>query len=103
MGTFSSETAAKKNNSGKLETLNALENDPIWLLLHSWFSKKFPWEDPQTPPPPPPHPPQEVHMDKLQFFSNNTSAPRLKLCYNDTNQIANFLKLWFCDLWFIYL
>ena len=28
---------------------------------------------------------QEVHMEKLHLFSNYTSAPRPKLCYNDTN------------------
>ena len=38
MGTFSSETSANKL-SGKFETLIALQNDPRWLLLHSWFSK----------------------------------------------------------------
>ena len=38
METFSSETVANRNNSGKSETLNALQNDLIWLLLHSWFS-----------------------------------------------------------------
>ena len=39
MGTFSSETSANRHNSGKFETLIALQNDPRWLLLHSWFSK----------------------------------------------------------------
>ena len=38
MGTFSSETSANKY-SGKFETLMALQNDPRWLLMHSWFSK----------------------------------------------------------------
>ena len=38
MGTFSSEKSANKH-SGKFETLIALQNDPRWLLLHSWFSK----------------------------------------------------------------
>ena len=39
MGTFSSETFANRHNSGKFETLIALQNDPRWFLLHSWFSK----------------------------------------------------------------
>ena len=41
MGTFSSEIAANRHNSGKFETFNALRNDLIWLLLHSWFSIFF--------------------------------------------------------------
>ena len=39
MGTFFSETSANRHNSGKFETLIALQNDLRWLLLHSWFSK----------------------------------------------------------------
>ena len=49
MGTFSSETAANRHNSGKFETLNALKNDLIWLLLHSWFSKFFRGRTPGPP------------------------------------------------------
>ena len=49
MGTFSSESAANKHNSGKFETLNALQNDLIWLLLHSWFSFFFTGEDIRAP------------------------------------------------------
>ena len=45
MGTFSSETAANRHNSGKFETLKRFANDLIWLLLHSWFSKFFPTRD----------------------------------------------------------
>ena len=29
----------QNKHSGKFETLIALQNDPRWLLLHSWFSK----------------------------------------------------------------
>ena len=68
MGTFSSETAANRPNSGKFETLNTLQNDLIWLLLHSWFSFFFPGGGPPT----------KVHMEKLNLFSNHTSAPRQK-------------------------
>ena len=39
MGIFSSEISANRHNSGKFETLIALQNDLRWLLLHSWFSK----------------------------------------------------------------
>ena len=49
MGTSSSEIAANRHNSGKFETFNALQNDLIWLLLHSWF-QNFSEEDPWTPP-----------------------------------------------------
>ena len=70
MGTFSSETAANWHNSGKFETLNILQNDLIWLLLHSWFSF-FSGGGPLDPL-------QQVHMEKLNLFSNHTSAPRPK-------------------------
>ena len=49
MGTFSSETAANRHNSGKFETLNALQNDLMWLPLHSWFSKFFGGGPPDPP------------------------------------------------------
>ena len=39
MGIFSSETSANRHNSGKFETLIALQNDMRWFFLHSWFSK----------------------------------------------------------------
>ena len=49
MRTSSSETAANRHNSGKFETLNALQNDLIWLPLHSCFSFFFSGEDPRPP------------------------------------------------------
>ena len=49
MGTFSSEIAADRHNSRKFETLNALQNDLIWLVLHSWFSKFFEGGPPDPP------------------------------------------------------
>ena len=39
MGTFSSETSANRHNSGKFETLIALQNDLRWFLQLSWLSK----------------------------------------------------------------
>ena len=48
MGFFSSETSANRDNSGKFETLIALQNDLRWLLLHSWFFKILSGEAPRT-------------------------------------------------------
>ena len=72
MRTFSPETSA---NSGKFETLIALQNDQRWLFLHTWFSKFprttlpesymgnfwisffYPTSAPRRPPPPHTHTP----------------------------------------------
>ena len=48
--------------------------------------------------PPDPPPLQKVYMETLRTFSNHTSAPRRRLCCNDTNHcdllvIAKFLNL----------
>ena len=93
MGTFSSETVANRHNSGKFDTLNVLQNDLLWLLLHSWFSKFF-----GGGPPSPPSPIQEVHMEKKHIFSNHSSAPRQKLCYNDTNHRDYLLSVCDCQI-----
>ena len=87
MGTFSSETAANRHNSDKFETLNTLQNDLIWLLLHSWFSF-FSGGGP-------PDPLQQVHREKMNLFSNHTSAPCQK-CFIMIQIIVIYL-LCVCD------
>ena len=104
MGTFSSATDENRHNSGKFETLNALQNDLIRLLLHSWFSNAFGEGSQDTL--------RQVHMETLHLFSNHASAARLK-CVIMIQIIVIYLLsvcdcqilkiLRFCDLWYIYL
>ena len=52
--------------------------------------KIFPGEDPRTPL-------QQVHIETLRIFSNHTSAPRRRLCYNDTNH-CDLLAICDCQI-----
>ena len=73
MGTSSSETSANRHNSGKSEILIALQNDPRWHLLHSWFSKF-----PRVCPPGPPYKKRYMGKFWISFFYP-TSVPRRHL------------------------
>ena len=102
MGTFSSETSANKHNSDKIETLIALQNDPRWLFLHSWFSKF-----PRGRSPGPPYKKRYTGKFGISFFCP-TFVPRrhptsLSSAHTDTKTLfARHLNdnLWFSDLWF---
>ena len=97
MGTFSSEIAANRHNSGKFETFNALRNDLIWLLLHSWFSKYFSGEVPRTPLP--------YNRYTWKHYVSFLITPLLRAedcvimiqitVINLLSVIAKFLNLWF--------
>ena len=87
MGTFSSETSA---NSGKFETLIALQNDPRWLFLHTWFSN-FPRGSPPPPPPlPPDHPTRRVTWGNFGSHSSIQPLPHAATpppSYTDTKKL----------------
>ena len=74
MGTFSSETA----DSGKFETLNAVKNGLIWLLLRSWFLKCFRGSTP------------------TRGTHGKITSLLLLLCYNDTTH-CDLLAVSVCD------